>query len=396
VSEVHHGCTREEQVRWFVDVWNAADKERRKGADIRAVTLWSMFGAVDWRSLLTRRDGIYDVGAFDTRSEMPRPTLVAKTAARLGRGEKLDLPVLDVPGWWKRPGRTYARPRYDMLSTAAARARPLLITGGTGTLGRAFSRICAHRGLAHVLTTRADLDITDEASIAAALERYKPWAVINSAGFVRTWEAESKADECFRINATGPELLGRACKLHGIPLVTFSSDLVFDGTLGRAYVEPDQPAPRCPYGRSKADAEARLLEIGADALIVRSSAFFGPWDRYNFLHQTVEALRRGEDVHASDQTIVSPTYVPDLVHAALDLLLDGETGIWHLTNQGAISWYELARATADRAMLDSRKIRIADDPEPTDTSLTSARGLLLRPLDEALAAYAEDARLQQQ
>jgi dTDP-4-dehydrorhamnose reductase len=396
VSEVHHGCTREEQVRWFVDVWNAADKERRKGADIRAVTLWSMFGAVDWRSLLTRRDGIYDVGAFDTRSEMPRPTLVAKTAARLGRGEKLDLPVLDVPGWWKRPGRTYARPRYDMLSTAAARARPLLITGGTGTLGRAFSRICAHRGLAHVLTTRADLDITDEASIAAALERYKPWAVINSAGFVRTWEAESKADECFRINATGPELLGRACKLHGIPLVTFSSDLVFDGTLGRAYVEPDQPAPRCPYGRSKADAEARLLEIGADALIVRSSAFFGPWDRYNFLHQTVEALRRGEDVHASDQTIVSPTYVPDLVHAALDLLLDGETGIWHLTNQGAISWYELARATADRAMLDSRKIRIADDPEPTDTSLTSERGLLLRPLDEALAAYAEDARLQQQ
>jgi dTDP-4-dehydrorhamnose reductase len=396
VSEVHHGCTREEQVRWFVDVWNAAEKERRKGADIRAVTLWSMFGAVDWRSLLTRRDGIYDVGAFDTRSEMPRPTLVAKTAARLGRGEKLDLPVLDVPGWWKRPGRTYARPRYDMLSTAAARARPLLITGGTGTLGRAFSRICAHRGLAHVLTTRADLDITDEASIAAALERYKPWAVINSAGFVRTWEAESKADECFRINATGPELLGRACKLHGIPLVTFSSDLVFDGTLGRAYVEPDQPAPRCPYGRSKADAEARLLEIGADALIVRSSAFFGPWDRYNFLHQTVEALRRGDDVHASDQTIVSPTYVPDLVHAALDLLLDGETGIWHLTNQGAISWYELARATADRAMLDSRKIRIADDPEPTDTSLTSARGLLLRPLDEALAAYAEDARLQQQ
>src|SRR6476620_9969660 len=180
-----------------------------------------------------------------------------------------------------RPPRSAcARPRYDMLPSKHASARPILITGGTGTLGRAFSRICAHRGLAHVLTTRAELDITDEASIAAALERHKPWAVINTAGFVGTWEADEKAEECFRINATGPELLGRACKLHGIPLVTFSSDLVFDGTLGRPYVEPDEPAPKCGYGRSKADAEARLLAMDADALIIRSSAFFGPWDRY--------------------------------------------------------------------------------------------------------------------
>jgi dTDP-4-dehydrorhamnose reductase len=393
ISEVHHGCTREEQLRWLVDVWNSAEKERRRGADIRAVTLWSMFGAVDWRSLLTRREGLYDVGAFDTRSETPRPTLVAKMAAKLGRGEKIDHPVLDLPGWWKRPGRTYARPRFAMLPSNTASARPILITGGTGTLGRAFSKICAHRGLAHVLTTRAELDITDEASIAAALDRYKPWALINSAGFVRTWEAEEKAEDCFRINATGPELLGRACKLHGIPLVTFSSDLVFDGKLGRPYVEPDRPAPRCPYGRSKADAEARLLAMDTHALIVRSSAFFGPWDRYNFLFNTIERLKRGEEVHASDRTVVSPTYVPDLVHATLDLLLDGESGIWHLTNQGAVSWHELAREIAAITRFDRRKVVADDGAEPADTSLTSSRGLLLRPLDQALSAYVSDSEV---
>jgi dTDP-4-dehydrorhamnose reductase len=394
VSEVHHGCTREEQVRWFTDVWSAVENERRRrGADIRAVTLWSMFGAVDWRSLLRRREGIYDVGAFDTRSETPRPTLVAQTAAKLGRGEKVNHPVLDLPGWWKRPGRTYARPSYDMLPSSCARARPLLVTGGTGTLGRAFSRICSHRGLAHVLTSRAELDITHEPSIAAALERYKPWAVINTAGFVRTWEADEKADECFRINASGPELLARACKLSGIPLVTFSSDLVFDGTLGRPYIEPDEPAPKCGYGRSKADAEARLLAMDADALIIRSSAFFGPWDRYNFVFDTIERLKRGEDVRASDRTVVSPTYVPDLVHATLDLLIDGETGIWHLTNQGAISWHELARQAADFARLDARKVRVAEEADPADTSLTSNRGLLLRPLDDALSAYVSEASL---
>lgn len=390
LTEVHHGCTREEQVRWLHEVWTAAERERALGADIRAVTLWALYGMVDWRSLLTRREGAYDVGAFDTRSQRPRPTLLAKAAAKLGRGDRLDHPLLDLPGWWRRPGRTHARRRFETLPRSAAKARPILITGATGTLGRAFARICAHRGLAHVLTGRAELDICDEASIAAAFDRFKPWAVVNTAGFVRTWEADRRQEECFRSNVTGPELLARACKLHGVPLVTFSSDLVFDGKLGRSYVEPDRPAPKCEYGRSKAEAEARLMEIDADALIVRTSAFFGPWDRHNFLFNTVERLRRGEELVASDRTIVSPTYVPDLVHAALDLLLDEEKGIWHLTNQGAVSWHELAREVAGRARLDTRRIIAPDaQEEPSDTSLTSRRGLLLRPLDSALGEFVE-------
>ena len=386
-TEVHHGCTRDEQVRWLVEVWNACEKERRKGADIRAVTLWSMFGNVDWRSLLTRRDNLYDTGVFDTRGGTPRPTLIAKAAAALGRGEKFDHPVLDLPGWWKRPGRCHGRRRFDMLPRNCSDARPILITGATGTLGQAFSKICAHRGLVHVLTNRAELDITDDASIAAAIERYKPWAIINTAGFVRTWEAEAKADECLASNAAGPEMLARACKAAGIPLVTFSSDLVFDGKLGRPYVEPDRPAPACAYGKSKADAEARLLALDADALIIRTSAFFGPWDRHNFMFDTIERLKRGEEVVASDRTFVSPTYVPDLVQATLDLLLDDEKGIWHLTNQGAVSWHEIAREVASAAKIDISRLRREDDAEVVDTSLTSNRGILLRPFDHALADF---------
>lgn len=389
-SEVHHGCTREEQVRWLVEVWDSCEKLRRKGADIRAVTLWSMFGAVDWRSLLTRREGVYDVGAFDTRSQKPRPTLVAKAAKTLGSGETFDHPLLDLPGWWRRPGRCNTRRRFDMLPRNCSNARPILITGATGTLGRAFSKICAHRGLAHVLISRAELDICDEQSISAALGRYKPWAVINTAGFVRTWEAEAKRDECFMANVTGPELLAKACKLHGVPLVTFSSDLVFDGKLGRSYVEPDKPAPACAYGHSKAEAETRLMAIDADVLIVRTSSFFGPWDRYNFLFDTLERLKRGEEVVASDRVVVSPTYVPDLVHSALDLLLDEERGIWHLTNEGAVSWHELACEVADRARIGRTLIRAPEDADQADTSLTSDRGLLLRPLDQALSAYFRD------
>ncbi len=393
ITEVHHGCSREEQVRWLDETWRAAEAERAAGADIRAVTLWALFGLVDWRSMLTRREGHYDVGVFDTRSGTPRPTLIAKAASKLAAGQKLDYPWLAIPGWWHRPGRTYQRPRFDTLPSRAAAVRPLLITGGGGTLGQAFARIAAHRGLPFVVAPRSELDITSAESIAAAIERHRPWAVINTAGFVRTWEADGRADECFEVNATGPELLGRACRLHGIPLVTFSSDLVFDGQLGRSYVEPDETAPACAYGRSKAEAEARLLEIECDALIIRTSAFFGPWDRANFLFSTIETLRRGEQVSASDRTIISPTYVPDLVQASLDLLLDEETGIWHLTNQGAVSWHELACSVADRTRAGLGRIVVDKEGARSDTSLVSSRGALLRPLDQALDDYVRHAGL---
>lgn len=384
ITEVHHGCTREEQLRWFHEVWSAAETVRNEGADVRAVTLWSLFGNVDWRSLLTQREGIYDVGAFDTRGGKTRPTLIAKAAASLARGQMLKHPAGQGTGWWHRPERFYegASP----CTPEQLGVHPVLITGATGTLGQAFARICHHRGLAHVVTDRAALDITDAASIEPALDRLLPWAVINTAGFVRVPEAEHEPANCFRINTTGPELLAAACAKRGIPFVTFSSDLVFDGKLGRPYLEPDPTSPACVYGESKAEAEDRVLAIDPRALIVRTSAFFGPWDKYNFLHHTVACLQRGEEVHASDNSVVSPTYVPDLVHATLDLLLDGESGIWHLANLGSISWHELAREIAGRTGLCPKKIRDSGG-EKADNTLGTSRGQLLRPLTAALDDY---------
>ena len=390
VSEVHHGCTREEQVRWFREVWVAAETERSAGADIRAVTLWSMFGTVDWRSLLTRFNHDYEGGAFDTRSPEPRRTLVADIAAALGRGERPDHPVLDQPGWWHRPGRFYAAhadPADDHLP-----GRKLLIIGATGTLGQGFAHICHHRGLAYRLTTRAELDITDRNSITAAILREKPWAVINAAGFVRTWEADARIDECFSSNALGAEQLAHACRIAGIPFVTFSSDLVFDGQLGRAYVEPDAVSPQCVYGRSKAQAEQGVLAAYADALVVRTSSFFGPWDRHNFLVDIIGRLKRGEHIDdVSDRSIVSPTYVPDLVHATLDLLLDRQTGVRHLANEGEVSWHDLARDIAARTGHDPRRI-VPAGGVASNTSLGSGHGTLLRPLGAALDDFVRHSR----
>ncbi len=388
-GEVHHGCSRDEQLRWFDQVWRETCQVRAEGVDVRAVTLWALFGTVDWRSLLTRREGLYDAGAFDIRAPEPRPTLIAKAASAYARDGQFEHPALDSEGWWRRPARTYAALGAGR-SPDSSRGRPILITGAGGTLGQAFARICRHRGLAHVLADRSALDIADTRSIDAAIDRCKPWAVVNAAGFVRVDQADDRREECFRANADGPGHLADACRAMGLPLVTFSSDLVFDGSLGRAYVEPDPAAPASAYGESKAEGDKRVLNTHDDALVIRTSTFFGPWDRYNFLYESLRRIAHGEEVEASATRIVSPTYVPELVQAALDLLLDEASGLWHVTNAGAASWYDLVCEAAGRAGLDSSRIR-ATNGASADTSLTSQRGLLLQPLDRALATFVDEA-----
>jgi dTDP-4-dehydrorhamnose reductase len=388
VTEVHHGCTRDEQLRWFAETWNTAAKLRRRNVDIRAVTLWSLFGNMDWRSLVTRDDGVYDPGAFDIRAPSPRPTAIARAAAAYAGGAAFEHPILASPGWWRRPGRFY--PWCAAPAGPPREGRPLLVTGATGTLGGALARVAAHRGLPVRLTSRAELDLGDERSIARTIDNVQPWAIVNAAGFVRVADAEREADACIAANATGAGRLARAAAAHGLPFVTFSSDLVFDGLLGRPYCESDVPGPFSVYGQSKLAAERLAAAAGGRALVVRTSAFFGPWDRYNFAWGVIEALRRGEPVSASASEIVSPTFVPDLCHAMLDLLIDGETGIWHLANQGETSWFDFARAIARGAGLDSNLIFERETAPVRRTSLISERGTLLRPLGQALEAYLEE------
>jgi dTDP-4-dehydrorhamnose reductase len=272
--------------------------------------------------------------------------------------------------------------------------RPILITGATGTLGRAFRRICGDRGLASHCTRRAELDITSERSVAAALERHEPWLVVNAAGYVRVDDAEAERERCHRENTLGPSQLARACARAGVGLVSFSSDLVFDGRKSRPYEEHDPPRPLGVYGLTKYEAEQRVQSAHPAALVVRTSAFFGPWDEHNFLAQCLRELAAGRTVRAAADTTVSPTYVPDLVHACLDLAIDGEAGVWHLANRGATTWAELARSAARLHGHDAARVigvptsaLALRAPRPAFSALGSARGQLLPSLDDALARH---------
>jgi len=412
-TEVHLGCTREEQLRWLAEAWEATSAARAEGLDARAVTVWSLLGAYDWNSLVTRDGGDYEPGVFDLRGGAPRPTALARMATALATTGRFEHPLLAERGWWRRRARLlpglpppagslaangHAESEAPPASTGPAVA-PLLVVGAAGTLGCAFGIICERRGISCRLVTRRELDIADGEAVGRMLDEVAPWAVVNAAGYVRVDDAERESNRCFRENVQGPECLARSCHARGIAFVTFSSDLVFDGGQRVPYAESDAPRPLNTYGHSKRQSEERVLASHPAALVVRTSSFFGPWDTSNFLDHILAALERRESPWALEDVTVSPTYVPDLVSSCLDLLIDAESGLWHLTNAGSLTWLELARQAAGWAGLDAERVRgralaragLAA-PRPRFTALRSERGSPLPPLGDALERFLQERR----
>ena len=405
ITEAHIDANREDQMRWLVEIWNAARSARQQGADVRAVTVWALLGSYDWNCLVTECRGYYEPGPFDVRGGEPRSTAVATLMRELATKRPLTNPVLQGEGWWRRPGRFLCKPVATRTAVADIAIRsqfksnvvqPILITGATGTLGSAYARICETRNLAYHVLTRQEMDITDPASVEAAIVRYKPWAIINAGGYVRVDEAEGDAERCMRENTLGPTILALACIRHQLRFMTFSTDLVFDGTKGAPYVESDTPNPLGVYGRSKMEAEQRVLEADPQALVIRTSAFFGPWDQHNFVTLALNALEAGQPFQAAGDMVVSPTYVPDLVNVSLDLLIDRERGIWHLTNAEALTWAELARRACEAAGVDASRLEVVSAEScghaarrPEFSALSSERALMLPSLDDALRRYVE-------
>jgi len=404
-TEVHLGCTREEQLRWLKEIWDAALRLRGRGADVRAVTTWALLGSYDWDSLLTRRRGHYETGAFDVRAQQPRATAVARIVRDLATKGDARHPVLDSPGWWRRKDRLVWPPvgapdkREGRSPRRPAEARPLLITGGTGRLALAVVRSCAARGLPYHALSRSELDVADPQAIAAALERHRPWAVVNAAGFAGPDAAEADPEGCRRANFEGAYVLARACAAAGIQLLAWSSHLVFDGCSLRPYLEGDAPAPRGLYATSKFEAERVILASCPQALLIRAGPLFAAWDQASLVARAIHTLRAGRHFMAAEDVTISPSYLPHLVTAALDLLIDGECGIWHLANQGAVTHADFIREIVRGASLPAERVHGVGAAEigwlapwPPYSVLGSGRGVLMPPLDQAIAHYLESAR----
>ncbi len=391
LTEIHMNCSREEQMRWFSEAWDTCLELQKEEVQVKAVTAWSLLGAFDWNSLLTREEKHYEIGVFDITKNNLRPTALAKMMKSIASSGEYNHPVLHEKGWWHK-----SYPGHKNEGTNS-KTPPLLILGCKGTLGNAFVKLCERRSIAFRGLSHQEIDITQKEQVEAAISLYKPWAVVNACGYVRVDDAEDDKENCFRINSEAPATLAKICNKWGIQLMTFSSDLVFDGEKQAPYLEWDSVKPLNIYGQSKANGEFLALNNFPSALIIRTSAFFGPWDKYNFVSLLLNSLKENQSCTVVKDVTVSPTYVPDLVDRALDLLIDEEKGIWHLTNDGILCWYDFAEEVALRGGFSKKNILSCSQEEmnwkakrPEYSVLQSNKGLKLPPLQNAIERFFEE------
>ena len=197
ITECHIGCTREEQMRWLHEVWQAASRARASGMDVRAVTSWALLGSHDWNSLVTRETGYYEPGVFDARGPVPRPTALAAMVRALATDGSYDHPVLETPGWWNR-----GRPSLAAALDSSVNAPPILIIENGEQYGRELAKTCGMRGLAHVVIDRDDIDFASALELERTLDTHRPWAVIDAAG--------------------NPDLLADVCERRALPFMSYS------------------------------------------------------------------------------------------------------------------------------------------------------------------------------
>jgi dTDP-4-dehydrorhamnose reductase len=281
VTEAHHGSTREEQLRWLMEVWNAASRLRGNGVDICAVTGWALFGAVDWNSLLTRNAGFYEPGAFDVRNRPPRLTVIGQAMQSLARNRDFDHPALAQHGWWRRPERLYRPTSRGNDDTCLPSRSRLLIAGDENDLARVFQTAVRMRGLEHIRLSRTQLDGLGPAQLASMISDLRPWALIDGRAIYGEVPSE-----------LGENLLTAACAKLEVPFGVVSGEPLAE-TLG--YVAPSRGGAT-PVSRRDGwtELEQRVSLDHHQSLIVRADA------------GSVDVL--------------------------LDLLIDGERGVWQPTN----------------------------------------------------------------
>lgn len=284
------------------------------------------------------------------------------------------------------------------------------VAGASGMLGRAVGAELARRGF-EVVGTDLEVDIADAGAVTETLARTGASHVVNCAAYTRVDDAEREEELARRVNATGPEVLGRAALERGAALVHFSTDYVFAGEGRQPYVEDDPTAPRGAYARTKREGEERLLALGPGLRLhlVRTSWLFGPGGN-NFVVTMLGLIASRDELRVVADQHGRPTYAPDLAAAALDLAglgAGGERapdGCYHFANAGETTWHGFACQIRERAAalgfpVQARVVHpvtTAEFPRPAPrpaysvldtTRIAAALGRSPRPWHEALDEY---------
>jgi len=261
------------------------------------------------------------------------------------------------------------------------------VIGASGLLGQALAREAGARGDRVTGTYSGEpvdglrpLDLADTDAGGRLIADTRPALVALAAAMTHVDGCEARPDLASRLNALAPGTVAEACRGIGARLVHFSTDYVFDGREGPSD-EEKAPNPLSVYGRTKLEGERNALAALPSALVIRTCANFG-WNRLrgkeNSVTTVVNRLRRGEPVPLFTDQWVSPSYVPHVARAALDLLEKGASGVVHVATAGCQTRLEAGEAVADVFRLPRELLR--------PTTMAGSRLVAPRPARSCLAS----------
>lgn len=255
----------------------------------------------------------------------------------------------------------------------------VLITGAGGQLGHEVAAVFGSAGHHQVTAcSRHDLDLLSRDSVLSAITSVEPDVVIHCGAYTAVDQAESDAGTAFAVNALGTRHVVAGAEITGAQVVYVSTDYVFDGKSERPYVEWDATAPLNVYGASKLAGESECRPTDA---ICRTSWVFGAQGS-NILKTLVKLARGKDEVSFVDDQFGKPTWTRDLAQGLYQVAINKLAGIYHLTNEGQTTWFELAREVFRAVGEDPARVH------PIGTSEMSPARAAIRPRYSVLDNFA--------
>jgi len=256
----------------------------------------------------------------------------------------------------------------------------VLVFGCRGQLGVELVSVFQARGYEVAGFDRSKVDVSDGEQVQHVFAAEDPAIIVNAAAYNQVDVAEKEPLPAMQANGLAVRNLAMACRQHDARLVHFSTDYVFDGTAGRAYVEEDPTHPLGAYAVSKLAGELYAQAYLDHPLIIRTSGVFGPGGlstaRGNFIEAMLRLAASGQPIRVLSDHVASPTYAPFLAARAADLVERGLTGMFHVGGGEPISWFDYAAMIFRAAGLD---------PELKPTNEREFRTAARRPKYSALS-----------
>ena len=257
-------------------------------------------------------------------------------------------------------------PKTTFINTPLGGGGKIIVTGANGQLGKELKEIApVHTEFEFIFLSKEDLPIHHFELVRNVFSKLQPQFCINCAAYTAVDRAEAESALAFEVNGESVGVLAAICKEHNTKFIHLSTDYVFDGTGNTPYTENFPPHPINQYGASKWEGEKQALQLNPDTIIIRSSWLYSSYGK-NFVKTMMQLINEKNEISVVNDQTGSPTYAGDLAQAILKIIDDNkwQPGIYHFSNDGAITWYDFAKAIKEITAGNAKIIPVSSAEYP--------------------------------